>query len=130
VKKLGTIVNPWVITATLRNNGGHSGQLLGRKTASFDNGWANFTDLAISHMGSGYIIDFAVTYPVSASFSFSSSSISVGPRALVIGIRNITSSPMENSNMTLVLQLQDKVTSQVIEQINWRVCTSVSTEYV
>ncbi|XP_061168814.1 fibrocystin-L-like [Saccostrea echinata] len=121
VNKLGTNVNPWEITATLRNGTGDpAAQLLGERTAKYNNGWANFTDLAISHMGSGYIIDFVVTYPVVASFSLSSSNISVTRRSIVVDIVNITSDPLENSYMTVDLELRDKVTSQVIKQVNWR----------
>ncbi|XP_062574409.1 fibrocystin-L-like [Saccostrea cucullata] len=121
VSKLGTNVNPWEITATLRNGTGDpAAQLLGTRTAKYSNGWANFTDLAISHMGTDYIIDFNVTYPIMASFSLSSANISVAPRMIVVDIINITSDPLENSYMTVDLELRDKVTSEVIKQVNWR----------
>ena len=71
IDDLGIKENPWQITATLRGGTGHASAVLsGTTTIASTNGWFNFTDLAISHAGSGYIIDFAITYPASAAGLF------------------------------------------------------------
>lgn len=95
---------------------------MGITTVKYDNGWANFTDLAISHFGADFVLDFAVTYPAAASFSLSSSKFSLTRRPLKVNIRNITTTIMQNSDVAIELELQDGVTSQVVEKISWRVC--------
>ena len=56
------------MTATIRSNTGYSGAVLGGTvTVEADNGWFNFTDLSISHAGTGYIIDFDITMPTAAA---------------------------------------------------------------
>ena len=68
---MGIVEDPWKITATLRAGTGHANAVLGGTvTVTTANGWANFTDLQISHKGSGYIIDFQISYPLSAAGSY------------------------------------------------------------
>lgn len=122
VQKLGTLANPWIITASLRNGSGDSSaRLLGSTTAKYHNGWANFTDLAVSRFGVDYVMDFAVTYPAGAGYSFSSTKFTLKKRPLKVNVRNITSNIVENSAITMEIELQDQVTSEVVKQINWRV---------
>lgn len=69
VKNLGTKLAPWVMTASIvEGTGDPNARLMGNATATFCNGTANFTDLAISHNGTGYQILYKVTYPVNVSF--------------------------------------------------------------
>ena len=56
--------NPWQITVTLEGGTSTSGKpakLQGKTTIPFINGWANFTDLAISLAGTGYKLRFTVS---------------------------------------------------------------------
>ena len=67
IDQLGTIENPWQMTATLRSGTGHASAILGvTTTVTSANGWFNFTDLTLSHAGLGYIIDFDITMPSTA----------------------------------------------------------------
>lgn len=64
----------WVVTASLDpSTGDPNARLEGELAVAFINGTANFTDLAISHNGTGYRIDYRITNPVGKSletFSF------------------------------------------------------------
>ena len=58
--------SPWYIEASLDSNSGGDikAQLLGSTRIAFVNGTANFTDLAISHSGSGFIITYSIVQPI------------------------------------------------------------------
>ena len=74
-------IGAWVVMATIRQGTGHPGaNITGNNTVKFQKGWANFTELGISHRGSGYIIDFHISYPDSANFRTSSQSIDIAER--------------------------------------------------
>jgi len=58
--------SPWYIEAYLDSSSGGdiNAQLLGSTRIAFVNGTANFTDLAISHSGNGYIITYNIVQPL------------------------------------------------------------------
>ena len=62
-KLLRSTNDPWKVTATLVKGAGSNANavLQGETVRPFINGWANFTDLAISLAGSGYKIRFTVS---------------------------------------------------------------------
>lgn len=69
VNNLGTKLAPWKVTASLiRGSGDPNARLMGNTTVQFVNGTANFSNLAISHNGTGYEILYKVTYPTTVSF--------------------------------------------------------------
>ena len=69
VNNLGTRLTPWKVTASLiKGSGDPNARLLGNTTVQFVNGTANFSNLAISHNGTGYEILYKVTYPTTVSF--------------------------------------------------------------
>ena len=87
IKKLGTTTLPWQVTATLViGSKGHSDATLkGNTTATFTDGWANFSDLAITHAGLEYTIHFAVTSPPeAANFTMSISNITILGRQVTL----------------------------------------------
>ena len=70
VKNVGTKLAPWIVTASLvPGKGDPMARLEGNVSVQFINGTANFTNLAISHNGTGYQILYNVTYPSKVSFS-------------------------------------------------------------
>lgn len=74
-------IGAWVVTATIRQGTGHpDANITGNNTVKFNKGWANFTELGISHSGSGYIIDFHISYPDSANFRTSSQLVDIAER--------------------------------------------------
>ncbi|CAH1789358.1 unnamed protein product [Owenia fusiformis] len=61
---VGSFSNPWRVSASLKSGTGDSNAvLLGETTARFIEGKATFADLAISHTGYGYQLEFVLTYP-------------------------------------------------------------------
>ena len=95
-------IGAWVVMATIRQGTGHPGaNITGNNTAKFQKGWANFTELGISHTGSGYIIDFHISYPDSANFRTSSQSIDIAERKVRFVI---SQQPDDGSEGTALLQ--------------------------
>ena len=77
----------WVVMATIRQGTGHpDANITGNNTVKFIKGWANFTELSISHSGSGYILDFHVSQPESANFRASSESFNIAEREIRFSI--------------------------------------------
>jgi hypothetical protein len=71
----------WVVMATIRQGTGHpNANITGNSTVKFSQGWANFTELSISHSGSGYVLDFHISQPQSASFNASSVPFDIAER--------------------------------------------------
>ena len=67
--QLGTDLAPWTVTASLVTDSGHpDAKLEGITTISFVNGTATFSDLQITHQGSGYKLKYHVSYPVDSTF--------------------------------------------------------------
>ena len=123
--ELGTTEYPWQLTASLRADTGHPSAVLnGTLTVNASsNGWFNFTDLEISHMGVGYIIDFNVTFPDAAvNFSISSTAFDVDGRPLKANIVTMTAGDIvKNARFSIALDLRDENTDDIITDIAWRV---------
>lgn len=68
--QLGTDLAPWTVTASLViGTSGHAdAKLEGTTTVSFINGTASFSDLQITHQGSGYKLKYHVSYPADSKF--------------------------------------------------------------
>ena len=68
--QLGTDLAPWTVTASLviGTNGHPDAKLEGTTTVNFINGTASFSDLQITHQGSGYKLKYHVSYPVESTF--------------------------------------------------------------
>lgn len=98
--------------------------LNGTLTVSASDGWFNFTDLVISHMGSGYVLDFYVSYPEKGQhFSLASSPFDVTGRSVKISVFDQSSGDIvRNARFFVTLGLQDLNTHEVISDIAWRVC--------
>ena len=63
VSALGDESDPWMCTVSVLS--GPGGSVLGDLTVPFIKGIATFDDLHVDSAGSGYILNFAVSYPVS-----------------------------------------------------------------
>ncbi|XP_019623376.1 PREDICTED: fibrocystin-L-like [Branchiostoma belcheri] len=122
VMKLGTLASPWEVQATIRTGSGSDSraQIIG-DNAVFTNGWANFTNLAISHSGQGYIIDFIIVKPQNASsFRAASSAVEVASRPLSGKVFPITGNMTVNEPFTLTVGITDAVTGLEIQDIAWK----------
>ncbi|XP_048254422.1 fibrocystin-L-like isoform X3 [Haliotis rufescens] len=121
IGKLGTDLNPWQIEATLKKGAGsHASAMLGGMTVvNMTNGWANFTDLYISHRGSDYTVEFKVISPES-NFTEVSPALNILKRELSAYVAGRTPTPLEDRPMSLELKLKDKGTNMPLSDIAWR----------
>ncbi|XP_067676837.1 fibrocystin-L-like isoform X2 [Haliotis asinina] len=119
--KLGTDLNPWQIEATLKKGAGSdaSAMLGGNTVVNMTGGWANFTDLYISHRGSDYMVEFNVISPES-NFTEVSPALTILKRELNAYVANRTEIPFEDSPMSLQLKLKDQGTNIPLSDIAWR----------
>ncbi|XP_074660960.1 fibrocystin-L-like [Tubulanus polymorphus] len=71
VDKVGTNSLVWMVQATLTRGAGSDAlaSLIGTVNVSFVDGWANFTDLAITHYGSDYNLEFRVINPTTSTLT-------------------------------------------------------------
>ena len=75
----------WKLTVSIHAGYGHpSAVLSGTTTVAFVDGWANFTDIAISHSGA-YKLDFNITTP-NSNISVSSNFLYVKERIIILHI--------------------------------------------
>ncbi|WAR05669.1 PKHL1-like protein [Mya arenaria] len=125
IDNLGIEESPWEITASLRAGTGHSSAALsGTVTVASENGWVNFTDLQISHAGSGYIIDFEITAPAEAAylnFSLSTDAFDLDAVPMTAGVYSMTTDDIiSGETLAIVLNLRDSTTDVAIPDITWR----------
>lgn len=123
ITMLGAEENTWKITASIRANSGNpSAVLLGNTTVQFIGGIAAFTDLAISHFGTDYILDFTLTEPVVGEpFVIASQAFSLPGRPIIATVVSKTPIIVERSAASITLELRDAVTGQHVDDIDWRV---------
>lgn len=123
VSDLGTIEYPWQLTASIRQGTGHPDAVLsGNLRVNASKGWFNFTDLTISHMGTGYNLDFNVTYPAKAEkFTLSTKAFNITKRPLKAHVINKTSGALlRNAAFSISIDLRDSQTEAIISDIGWR----------
>ena len=84
---VGNAADPWRIKATLKA-GPENATASGSVTANVVDGLANFTELLLSHEGSGYQLTFSLEYPADLTIPDVDSIVfDVGPRPL--GVRSV-----------------------------------------
>ena len=97
VQNLGTKLAPWRITASLvAGHGDPEARLEGTLDVPFVNGTANFSDLAISHNGSYYIL-YNVTYPSTVKFTVQHGPYTIKERQLGFNFNYNASAPVYES---------------------------------
>ncbi|KAL4228553.1 Fibrocystin-L [Mactra antiquata] len=123
VTELGTAEYPWELTASIRSGTGHPNAMLnGTTTVNCTDGWFNFTDLEISHMGNNYILDFNVTFPSEAeNFTLESAPFNVSGRPVEIHVYDRTSGNIvRSSRFSVTIDLLDSNTNEIISDLAWR----------
>lgn len=122
--ELGTAEYPWQLTVSLRAGTGHpDASLNGTLEVNVTDGWFNFTDLLITHMGTGYILDFNVTYPPEAeNFTLATDPFDLDGRPVKINVVDMSSGDISrNAQFYVSLDLRDGNTEDIISDITWRV---------
>ena len=116
---------PWMVTASLRIIGGDPrATLLGTTTIEVVNGWANFTDLAVSHSGSGYAIYFTVSglsVPVPENMNVTSDSFGLMSRLLASRVVSRDVTYKVGYPFTVSIEMIDPLSGERIENLAWRV---------
>ncbi|XP_052060298.1 fibrocystin-L-like isoform X3 [Mytilus californianus] len=119
---LGASIAPWQVSVSLKAGSGSnpSAVLSGTTNISFVSGWANFTDLMLSHEGSGYILEFTLSYPTDVVFTVESSPLTVTQRGLKAGVVFKTGNIFANDLTTVTLDIKDSTTNTVVTDIDWK----------
>ena len=111
----------WELTVSIRAGYGHpDAYLSGDTVISFVSGWANFSDLAISHAGL-YILEFRVTSP-QTNLSVASILFEVKERVIVLNI--LTHADTSNETIPLnpapLIELVDVGIGQRVTNHDWK----------
>ena len=115
----------WTVTASLKIIGGDPrAKLMGTTTIEVVNGWANFTDLAISHYGDGYAIYFTVSglsVPVPASMNVTSHTFGLMSRLLTSRVVSRDVTFTVGQPFTVNVEMADGISGERVENLAWRV---------
>jgi len=113
ISEIGTENDPWIVTATLASG---SGALINNATCKFIEGYCEFADLGIDTMGSGYTIDFEITYPTTSTLaSVVSDAFAVGGRPIGIKFTELPTLQPVATPFTCTVTAWDEALDQAAE---------------
>lgn len=111
------------VTASIKNGTGDPGALLGgNTTVSFYDGWANFTNLDISHNGTDYVLEFRITFPFEANFTSLSVPFKVKERVLYFTLVRHPSDANETVpfGQQPLLEVRDAANGELVTNTGWK----------
>ena len=118
----GSLSN-WTVTASILNGTGDAMALLeGNVTVTFVDGWANFTDLSITHNASDYKLLFNVSKPVASHFNATSQAFEIKERILYFTI----SVQPDDANETVKfgkqprIEVRDIANGEIVDNTGWK----------
>lgn len=118
----GSLSN-WTVTASILNGTGDSMAILeGNVTVIIVEGWANFTDLSITHNGSDYQLLFNVSKPAASHFNATSQAFEVKERIMYF---TVTVQP-EDANETVSfgkqpkIEVRDAANGEIVDNTGWK----------
>ena len=116
-------LNEWTLTASIKNGTGDpEARLEGNSTVPFVNGWANFTELSISHNATDYELVYTISKPSSAKFNATSHVFEVKERILEF---RLTAQPGD-ANETLAfgqqptIEVRDTANGEIVNNTGWK----------
>jgi len=113
ISEIGTENDPWIVTATLATG---SGALINTATCEFIQGYCEFTDLGLDTMGSGYAIDFEITYPTTSTLASAvSDAFAVGGRPIGIQFTELPTLQPVATPFTCTVTAWDEALDQAAE---------------
>jgi hypothetical protein len=115
-------IGAWVVTAVIRAGTGDSkATIIGNNTVKFNQGWANFTSLSISHNGS-YILDFHISKPDTANFQASSQPFTVQERELYFTFKTQPGNGTEMAPLPVqpIVEVRDAANGMVVNNTGWK----------
>merc|ERR1712098_801196 len=105
VSVIGNNADPWIITASLVNM---TGNLINNATCHFVDGVCKFQDLGVDSQGTGYILNFELTYPTTTAIQpIQSSTFDVGGRSFSLEFLSSITLNGEYQTMTLDVGVVD-----------------------
>lgn len=111
------------MTAFIKNGSGDPDALLGGNiTVPFSDGWANFTNLNISHNGTDYVLEYNITFPFKANFTALSEPFEVKERVLYF---TLVSHPRDvNETVPFgqqpLVEVRDAANGEVVTNTGWK----------
>ncbi|XP_033758550.1 fibrocystin-L-like [Pecten maximus] len=120
VSNLGVASIPWKVQAVLRSGSGSNilATLAGNTTVDFVDGWANFSDLSLSHSGSGFIIDFNIIFPES-NFTSESEPLVVPLRPFKVDLAYTAGNAYTGNAHELRFKVVDTTTNSKVDNLVW-----------
>lgn len=113
----------WTVAARIKKGTGDvNATVNGTTTVDFVNGWANFTDLSITHSGAGYVMEFLITKPTTAKFNASSNAFEVKERDLYFVITKQPSDANETTpfGSQPAIEVRDRANGQIVTNTGWK----------
>jgi len=106
VNEVGTVTDPWIVTATIANG---AGGVINNVTCAFSQGLCVFENLAIDTMGEGYQLQFELTYPGTEAdiAPVVSDAFDVGGRSLSAKFTQLNTLNPVNQSFTAVVTVWD-----------------------
>ncbi|XP_065902313.1 fibrocystin-L-like [Dysidea avara] len=120
VTNLG-VGDPWVASINLTSTGQNSVQVMPDTEVTFIGGYANLTDISITHPGFGYVLTFTITDPP-VGFTVDTAPFDVSERELIISIvqgSQSGSTTIEISPYPIV-ELLDTGILERVANLGWR----------
>lgn len=118
----GSLSN-WTVTASILNGTGDSMAVLeGNVSVEIVEGWANFTDLSITHNGSDYKLLFNVSKPAASHFNATSLAFEVKERIMYF---TVTVQP-DDANETVSfgqqprIEVRDAANGDIVDNTGWK----------
>lgn len=111
------------VTASIKNGTGDPGAFLGgNTTVPFYDGWANFTNLNISHNGTNYVLEYRVSLPAEASFTSLSKPFEVKERILYFAVVRHPSDANETVlfGQQPLLEVRDAANGELVTNTGWK----------
>eukprot|EP00795_Rhopilema_esculentum_P009048 gene9048-16692_t len=123
VKNLGRETDRWRVTVAIVSGTGDAGaQVLGNTTVEFINGTANFTNIAVSHSGTGYKLKFKVSYPLNLTFTVESQAFEIKERVLFFSLLQQPADANETVPFGMQPQVvvRDAANGELVNNTGWK----------
>lgn len=118
----GSLTN-WTVTATIKNGSGDSLALLdGSVNVTLENGWANFTDLSITHNATDYELLFYVSKPLASHFNATSQPFEVKERIMYFTVTHQPSDANETVSFGQQprIEVRDVANGEIVNNTGWK----------
>ena len=116
-------MSPWQLQASLvlTNNSDPDAYLMGTTAVRFSQGWANFSNLAVSHNGT-YNLRFDIVQPVAAShFSLEEGSVTLTTRDMSGRVAVYPNDTLVDVPFEISVEFIDVESGLSVDDVDWKV---------